>query len=376
MAPTVSIIIPTYNRADLVGRAIESVLAQTRPDWEAIVVDDGSTDNTRQIVAQYPDPRIRYIYQENKKLPGARNTGIRNSQGTYLAFLDSDDRFLPDKLALQLAAFERQSALGLVASGWVDVDAEGHPTAEQRPWLLRPSLTLDDWLFHNPFVPGGVLVKREWVRRVGLFDEGQFYVEDWDLWLRLAYAGCPMAWEPALVCEYTITAGSMARQAERMTAGLLRLMQKFFDQPNLPVELQAQRGPVLANANLDGAIRHLGAGLLAEGQAFLQAALRLDATLGIGNPAPVLQSLVGAAHTNLIRDRRAFRDLACQALVYAAPQLSCTPRRFDAFFYANEAFTRHANGQRQAARQNALHAFWLDPSWLANRGLWSIVLKP
>ena len=100
-APKVSVIIPTYNRADMVGDAIQSVIDQTYHSWELIIVDDGSQDNTSEVVAQFSDPRIRYIYQENKKLPAARNTGIRASSGEYLVFLDSDDLFMPDKLRAQ-----------------------------------------------------------------------------------------------------------------------------------------------------------------------------------------------------------------------------------------------------------------------------------
>lgn len=94
-----SIIIPTHNRARLLPRAIDSVLAQTDDDWELIVVDDGSTDNTKAVVSKYTDARIRYVYQTNRELNGARNTGVRHAQGQYTGFLDDDDELLPDHLA-------------------------------------------------------------------------------------------------------------------------------------------------------------------------------------------------------------------------------------------------------------------------------------
>lgn len=100
MNPFFSIIIPTYNRAGLLPVAIESVINQSFKEWELIIVDDGSKDNTRQVVAGYTDSRIKYIYQDNAERSAARNNGIKNALGTYICFLDSDDYYLPDRLEL------------------------------------------------------------------------------------------------------------------------------------------------------------------------------------------------------------------------------------------------------------------------------------
>lgn len=108
--PTVSVVIPTYNRADVLPRAIDSVLDQTFDDFELIVVDDHSTDNTRDVVAHYEDPRIRYERHDvNKNGAAARNTGIERARGEFVAFLDSDDRWLPEKLTRQVATLEAGS---------------------------------------------------------------------------------------------------------------------------------------------------------------------------------------------------------------------------------------------------------------------------
>jgi len=125
VVPKVSIIIPTYNYAHFITEAIQSVLSQTFQDFEVIVVDDGSTDNTREVLAQFGN-KIRYIYQENRGLSAARNTGILNSSGQYLCFLDSDDSLLPEKLELQVKLLDSKVDVDLVYTWWYLVDENGN----------------------------------------------------------------------------------------------------------------------------------------------------------------------------------------------------------------------------------------------------------
>ena len=374
--PRISVIIPTYNRADLVGHAIQSVLDQTYSDWEIIVVDDGSTDHTRDVVSNYTDHRIRYIYQDNLKLPGARNTGIQASLGKYVAFLDSDDRFLPDKLERQIAAMERNPELGLVASGSIELDSRGKPLRTLRPWLFQPQLTLQNWLYHCPFAPSDVLVQRNWLIRVGLFDVQQHYVEDWDLWLRLSYTGCQMSWEPTVLCLRAVHEGSMARNATAMTAGMFRLLDKFFAQPGLPEAICQQRDKVYAQAHLFGAVRYFGAGVPADGEANLKAAIQLDPTLLEGEPPGVLQSLASTALTHQVQNGEQYVRDMCESLPRVSPRLSRSPRQMHALVRATAAFEALVNKQRWEARKNAVGAILLDPTWLYNRGMLSIILKP
>ena len=114
MAPLVSIIIPTYNREKIIGRAIDSVFAQTWQNFEIIVLDDGSQDNTKAVVEAY-GPKVKYFYQGNKGIAGARNGGMRHAGGDYLAFLDSDDYWLPAKLEKQMALFGEHPEYGMIA---------------------------------------------------------------------------------------------------------------------------------------------------------------------------------------------------------------------------------------------------------------------
>jgi glycosyltransferase involved in cell wall biosynthesis len=147
--PVISVIIPTYNRAHLVGRAIRSVLAQTFQDWELIVVDDGSSDNTEEVVCSFQDPRICYISHEvNRGGSAARNTGIKVARGEYVSFLDSDDEWLPEKLEKQLACFRntQMEQLGMVVCGRIDLDEKGEKVTEKNPdvhgWVYEDILNL------------------------------------------------------------------------------------------------------------------------------------------------------------------------------------------------------------------------------------------
>ncbi len=379
----VSVVIPTYNRADLVGNAIQSVLDQTYTDWELIVVDDGSQDNTRDVVAAYADPRICYIYQNNKKLPGARNTGIQASTSEYVAFLDSDDAFLPDRLQRQVTVLDRDPDLGLVASGWMEINQEGEPRRTVQPWQLKSGLTLTDLLYNCPFPPSAAMVRRHWLIRVGLFDPEQHYVEDWDLWLRLAYAGCRMAWVPSTEWLQRIHysknkagEGNMSRNADRMIAGLFRLLDKFFAQPNLSEEVRRQRDTVYANAHLDSAMRAFGARKSVEGEKYLLEAARLNPALLTGDPPAILQSLASNALTPLVSNMDQYIKEVCPILPKISPQLARSPRQLLALIRATAAFDDLANGCRRQARLKAAQTFLTDPAWLRNRGLLSVLLKP
>ena len=189
MMPTISVIIPTYNRAGLVTRAIESVMLQTAADWELIVVDSSPADETAAAVGQYvrTDPRI-LLLRRFAEGPGAlRNAGIEQADGDFVAFLDDDDRWLPEKLARQRAFMEAhpEAALSFTyAAGGVLADGAPDPrTAYGRP--IQESV--EDLLNWPNFIStSSVMIRRECLETVGGFDPGYDLCEDFDLWLRLA----------------------------------------------------------------------------------------------------------------------------------------------------------------------------------------------
>ncbi|NEP81377.1 MAG: glycosyltransferase family 2 protein, partial [Okeania sp. SIO3B3] len=147
--PRVSVIIPVYNGDRYISQAIESVLVQTYRSYEIIVIDDGSTDNTRLVLEPYIED-IRYVYQENQGVSAARNHGIDLARGELIAFLDADDFFLPDKLTGQVGVFDAQPNLGIVHSGWRRVDRDGETIKDETPWDYVPKLNLEGWLRWKP----------------------------------------------------------------------------------------------------------------------------------------------------------------------------------------------------------------------------------
>lgn len=188
--PLVSVVIPTYNRASVLSAALESVLAQTYPATEIVVVDDGSTDETRTILNRYAD-RVRQVTIEHSGSPAvARNVGLRHVTGTYIAFLDSDDYWLPTKLARQVAAMEADPQLALVSTNAFSQFEPAGP-------LGGLYLAMDERLFNrglagliqdNFIITSTALVRRSVLTEIGGFSEqaGLIGCEDYDLWLRLA----------------------------------------------------------------------------------------------------------------------------------------------------------------------------------------------
>ena len=179
----ISVIIPSWNRADRLAAALASVRAQTLAPHEVIVVDDGSTDNTRALLAS-DFPEVRYIYQQNHGVSHARNTGIRAASGDWIALLDSDDRWKPDKLQRQQQALHANPAYTLCHSDeiWIRNDKRVNPMkkhAKHGGRIFRYCLPL------CVISPSAALIQRALFTEVGLFDESLPACEDYDLWLRI-----------------------------------------------------------------------------------------------------------------------------------------------------------------------------------------------
>ena len=173
--PLVSVVVPTFNYGHCVVDAVESALAQTYVPVEVIVIDDGSTDDTRARLEPYRD-RINYVFQPNQGLSAARNTGIRAATGSLIALLDSDDAFHPRKLELQVAHLTAHPAVGVVATDHFTDPAQRWPAVPEPVPVARE--TLQRVVATSRFAPSSVLVRRECFDAVGLFDTSLRSVED------------------------------------------------------------------------------------------------------------------------------------------------------------------------------------------------------
>lgn len=193
MLPTVSLIVPTYNAAGYIRRALDSALSQTYPNIEVLVVDDGSTDHTAALLQQHygQDQRVRYIHQANAGPSVARNRGVREAQGEFIHFLDADEWLLPTKIEQSYTLFQQQPEIGVAYGHGIPVQPDGVTEIPMDYPPLPSGWVLCEWLKGTMAggrygVTSSFMVRRQAVIEVGGFPEDQRVAEDWDLWLRLA----------------------------------------------------------------------------------------------------------------------------------------------------------------------------------------------
>jgi len=231
--PTVSVIIPTYNRAHLISRAIKSVLNQTYQDFEVIVVDDGSTDNTEEVIKEFQkkDERIKYVrHEKNKGGSAARNTGIKAAKGKYIAFLDSDDEWLPEKLEKQMKVFENAPAkVGVVYTGFWRIE-NNKKIYIPSSWVKKKEGNIHKELLKGNFIGlPTVLVRKECFKKAEMFDEKLPRLQDWELVIRLSkYYDFKCIDKPLLISYYTSDCISTNNNA--LIKALKLILSKHFDE--------------------------------------------------------------------------------------------------------------------------------------------------
>ncbi len=250
--PLVSVIIPTYNRSDLLGRAVKSVLSQTFTDLEIVIVDDCSNDQTPVVVKRLKDsdPRIRYIrLKENQGGPRARNRGIREARGKYIGLLDDDDQWLPQKLKEQVKRFrEGPDELGLLYGGFKIIQPnqpERTKMPKHRGDIFKPLLR--GCLIGSPTN----LVKRECFDRVGLFDPKLKSCQDWDIWVRIAKEFQGDYLDQVVAIYYLHNQGQISTDYANKAQGVQRIFEKHY--PDL------KRYPKILNHRIRGLVRYLAA---------------------------------------------------------------------------------------------------------------------
>jgi hypothetical protein len=368
----VSVIIPAYNQGHFLGEALQSVLAQTCPHFEALVIDDGSTDNTAEVAKSFADPRIQYIYQENRGLSGARNTGIRHVRGEYLTYLDSDDQFLPDKLKFLTAELEAHPELGLVAGQAIPIDENGRQVGKvyNTPLVADPA----QLLLGNPLHVGSVLVRRDWQIKAGFFDESLRSYEDWDMWLRMLRLGCPMSWVDRPVSLYRFHHAQMTRLGSQMTTASFAVLDKTFTDPHLPESWCALKGSAYSSAHLRAMAQCFHARAFDQAKRHLLAAVDQDPELVEMNGQLLAERLAALANSPKNPDPPAFLELIYNHLPEELGALKARRKPAIAKFAVEIGFEAHAQGDRALARSAMLRAIHHQPSWLANRGVISVVL--
>ena len=373
--PRVSVIIPCFNAGSYLEEAIQSILDQTYSSFEILIVNDGSTDNTPDVVARFNDQRIRYFYQQNKGLSAARNAGILVSDGEYIAFLDADDWFVPSKLEVQTRFLDMYADVGCVASGWVDTDERGDALRIVEPWHWKPDMGLAECVLGVPLVPHCVLVRRVWLEAVGLFDEGLRYREDWDLWLKLAAAGCKIVWLPELVCRYRVRANSLAHNWQGMRDGGQAALDKIFSRPDLPDEVRLLRPQAYAALHIDAAVRAYGAQDFHAGYLEIAQAIKLRPDLLEGKPCTVVQSLVAWMDNPLVGNQDEYLDTLGRNLPPEVPSARRQVRWAVSSRYMDKAFSAYQQDDYTYTLAWLRRSVWLDPRWLRNRGVLSIGVR-
>lgn len=370
---TVSVIIPAYNQGHYLGECVQSVLNQTYPDFEIIIVNDGSTDNTHQVAKSFTDPRIKYIYQENRGLSGARNTGIRNSIGTYITYLDSDDLFLPHKLELLTDKLIQNPELGFVAGQAILINEQGDELGQKfnNPPPDNPS----DLLLHNPFHVGSVLLDREWQEKVGFFDESLRSYEDWDMWLRLAKAGCKMGWVAEPVSLYRFHSDQMTRDGAQMTKATFAVLEKTYEDPGLPDSWRNKKVLAYSSAYLRAAPQAYREGLYEKASAYLNEAVQLDPELKTNQGDQIAKKISAWVDFSKTDEPLRYMENIFNHLPDSLSELRLSRNLHLAQKALDLAFRSYNRKNLKTARQLILFGMRYKPRIILNRGVLSILLR-
>jgi glycosyltransferase involved in cell wall biosynthesis len=240
--PEVTVLIPAYNRANLIIESLESVFAQTYRDFEIIVVDDGSTDNTAEVLHPLEEQGLlRYIYQKNAGEAAARNKGLLEARGRYIAFLDSDDLFEPEKLELQTEYLQNHPEVGLVHSGYIKFDNAGNNLGYRDASWFSGSIYPKILLYWTTLMAvDAVLIPRSVLENVGLFNENLRTGPDLDLWRRIARR-YPFGFINKSLARVRVHEGNISGNKMDAAEGFAKYLNKAFeDDPALSLRFRQQ----------------------------------------------------------------------------------------------------------------------------------------
>jgi len=278
----VSIIIPTYNRADLLPEALESALQQNWPSLEVVVVDDGSTDDTPVLLAgyasRYPDV-LRIIRQPNGGESRARSEGIRQARYDFIALLDSDNNLLPGKIERQMQLFHDDPKLDFTFTGYYNFGDVPREAVVLDRWEPTQEYALEELLVGCCINTSTVLARKSVLVDSGLFDTSLRCCQDHDLWLRIAAAGYRIGYLPEPLTDYRVHLGGVSSNLLLVSESAERVYHKLFGSGSLPPVFQARESLYMARCYLNSACRNIQAGEGAAARAALGQALRRHPTL-------------------------------------------------------------------------------------------------
>ncbi len=376
--PLVSVIIPTHNRPLLLEEAIKSLIEQSYPNWEAIIVDNGSKNTVEYVVDNFSDSRLRYYYRFEGNRSKARNFGVSKAKGEYIAFLDDDDRFMPDKLLEQVKYLNTHPDVGLVSCGAVIINEKGEKVINWTLWEDHEELTLKYVLPGCGMMPSSVMMRKIWYEHVGGFDPNLHLAEDYDFHISLLVEGCKMAFVHYYLLEYRVHPGDSKKYPIRYGYNYEAILGRIFANPRMPDEIKKEENWIrarfalltLANSFLD-AEKPLKGYLYPGGSKFYDIAKMYIPDLDRQQHL-VVEAIVGAARRNEYDDPFVIGE---RALLEAGRRFNM-PRKMvmkARARLAQESFVRaYKRGDYKEAHRYFRKAFWLRPTWLRHRAVWGI----
>ncbi|HWQ03791.1 MAG TPA: glycosyltransferase [Longilinea sp.] len=387
--PRVSVIIPTYNSARFIAGTLDSVFAQSFRDFEVIVVDDGSTDNTREVLQPFQN-RIQYIYQQNSERSAARNNALSHTQSEYIAFLDSDDLWAPEKLERQVAVLDANPQVSLVFCQARYLDESGKPvsfcgqTLDGEP---GEGLVIADYsipLLSSNVVAGGgsaAMVRRRLLDEVGKFDLDLVQSEDWDMWVRLAQLG-PFAYIPEPLASYRVYGWKklLTRQMdEESIQQHLRIVDKNLagwrgdPQEKLRLRREALRFALVLAIQAAYQLDRIQAG-----QDFLRRAIQTDSSLGTREKLLWLfvdRAKMIETDTESYDEALAFIQRALDGLPAEVNREQPSYRQAAGWLFVSGAFQQYEHHNLAEVRRLLRRGLAAAPEVLRNRGVLSMLVK-
>jgi hypothetical protein len=287
-----------------------------------------------------------------------------------VALLDADDFYFPDKLAVLITYLDDHPEIGMVSGGTQIVDQNGYPLKQI---VNSPgNLELPDLLMGNPYTPSAVLFHRKWIERVGGFDETLRACEDWDLWQRMAFAGCQFAWVERLVVAYRYHQGQMTREADRMRKAILFVLDKFFSQQELPEYLRSYKNKAYASALIHAAAFAYLSEEYDRAECDLAEAIHLNPTLVENNYKRLIELLVGWSYDPRSPEPAGFLQRIILHPPPRQPGLKQQLRRAIADVYLSPLFSS-SRENRRVHRWDLFKIILYKPDWLCNRGFLRII---